>query len=329
MVIEKSVEVVLPTYNGVLYLEDQIKSIYCQTVRPQNLFIRDDCSTDGTQDLLASLSNTYGSWLHVSFSRLNHGCIETVNRLLVASNAEFVAIADQDDIWHLDKIEVLLHKAHQLRDHYGYNVPFLIHTNLHLVDSLGNSLKSDFISKQRLNVHRTSFEDLCITNNITGCTVLLNRSLLKQSLPIPDQALMHDWWLALCCSQFGQISYISRQLVYYRQHDNNVLGASGFSFKYFSSRLLNYIRNPANKHILYALRIQQEAFNAKFELEKKTILNLIDFSRAKRIFFIIKYLPSLLTVKHGPIRSFLFIIILAICPIATDIKDNIKLTNSR
>ena len=62
MVTSKEIEVVMPTYNGSLYIEDQIKSIYNQTIRPIRLIVRDDSSTDGTKQLLLRLKSFYKSW---------------------------------------------------------------------------------------------------------------------------------------------------------------------------------------------------------------------------------------------------------------------------
>ena len=51
MVVSSEIEVVMPTYNGSLYIVNQIKSIYNQTIRPKRLIVRDDYSTDGTKEL--------------------------------------------------------------------------------------------------------------------------------------------------------------------------------------------------------------------------------------------------------------------------------------
>ena len=57
------IDVILPTYNGVAFLREQVVSIYQQTLRPRKLIIRDDGSTDGTKQLLQFLKQQYGTWL--------------------------------------------------------------------------------------------------------------------------------------------------------------------------------------------------------------------------------------------------------------------------
>jgi len=59
--------------------------------------------------------------------------------------------------------------------------------------------------------------------------MMVNRKLLDIALPIPEDALMHDWWLALCATVFGHMGYIDEQLVKYRQHGGNEVGAKHFN----------------------------------------------------------------------------------------------------
>ena len=109
-----AIEVVLPTYNGSAYLEAQLASIYAQTVCPERVILRDDGSSDGTQALIQQLQKRYGSWLQVLPSDENLGCNANVNRLLEATTAPYVALADQDDLWLPQKLENSLALMQQL-----------------------------------------------------------------------------------------------------------------------------------------------------------------------------------------------------------------------
>lgn len=66
---------------------------------------------------------------------------------------------------------------------------------------------------------------LLMQNVATGCTVMINRPLLELALPIPDAAIMHDWWLALVAAAFGKIGTVHEATVLYRQHGGNDTGA--------------------------------------------------------------------------------------------------------
>jgi hypothetical protein len=67
---------------------------------------------------------------------------------------------------------------------------------------------------------------------------MLNRRLLEMAAPVPDGAVMHDWWLMLVAGVFGHIGHVGQATMFYRQHDNNQVGASVSSFweKLFSPR---------------------------------------------------------------------------------------------
>ena len=166
------IEVVLPTYNGVTYLKEQVDSIHRQTLRPQRLLVRDDGSCDGTQALLAELQQHYGSWLHRLPAEENLGCSANVNCLLEASRAPYVALADQDDIWLPEKLAESLSLLQRLEQQHGVHLPVLVHSDLELMAADGCRLSSTYVQHQRLDPHRTAPEALALTNVVTGCTAI-------------------------------------------------------------------------------------------------------------------------------------------------------------
>ena len=156
MVTSKEIEVVMPTYNGSLYIEDQIKSIYNQTIRPIRLIVRDDSSTDGTKQLLLSLKSFYKSWLHILPSSYNIGCTSSINLLLAFTSAPYIALSDQDDIWLENKLELSILKMQKLESCYGKTSPVLIHSDLKLVDAELNDLNITYSSRQLLDLQKIS-----------------------------------------------------------------------------------------------------------------------------------------------------------------------------
>jgi hypothetical protein len=68
---------------------------------------------------------------------------------------------------------------------------------------------------------------LLTQNFVTGCATAMNRALVNLALPLPANIIMHDWWLALCGAACGQLAYLPKALVRYRQHAANQLGAEG------------------------------------------------------------------------------------------------------
>ena len=297
------IEVVLPTFNGAAYLAEQVASIHQQTLRPQRLLVRDDGSSDGTQALLAELQQNYGAWLHLLPSENNLGCSANVNRLLEATEAPYVALADQDDVWLPHKLEASLALLQQMERRHGIEQPLLVHSDLTLIDVDGHALGCTYLQRQRLDPLRASPEHLLFTNVVTGCTVLLNRALLNQALPIPSEALMHDWWLALVASHQGQITFLSDPTVLYRQHGANVLGAQGLGLSYWLQRAKRLLADPsAGGHTRAAIR-QADCFEQRYGQQLSSLPALLQLPRRRRWLALLKLPDQQRPCKHGPLRT--------------------------
>jgi len=137
----------------------------------------------------------------------------------------YFLFCDQDDIWHEDKIERQMALMRQTEADDA-SLPVLVHSDLEVVDAESRPIAPFFTADQGLNIQRNGFAELAISNLVTGCTALANRALARRALPIPREAIMHDWWLALTASAFGKLVYSAEPTVRYRQHDANTIGAS-------------------------------------------------------------------------------------------------------
>lgn len=244
--------VLLASYNGAPFLESLLDSIFSQTL-PPTIFARDDGSTDNAPQILASLADKI---VLLDDCLGNVGILENFNILAKATDASYLAFADQDDIWETDKLAVQMELMFRMETQYGQDMPILIHSDLAVCDSHLQLLDSSLWKYQRLNPDVQSFSRLLVQNNITGCTMLINKALKDLAFPIPVGAVMHDWWLALVASAVGKIGIVSRPLVRYRQHDTNQLGAVRSDLKGALKRLTN--TNPQSS--LRAAQRQAQAF---------------------------------------------------------------------
>lgn len=297
------IEVVLPTYNGLPYLEAQLASIYSQTLRPSQVLLRDDGSTDGTPELIQQLQERYGGWLQVLPHDGNLGCVANVNCLLEATSAPYVALADQDDCWLPQKLEQGMSLMHQLEACFGADVPLLVHSDLELVDAQARRRGCHYLEHQCLDPRRTAPADLVLTNVVTGCTALINRVLLQKALPIPVEALMHDWWLALVASALGQIGLVERPGVLYRQHGGNVLGANGLGLVYWCQRLQHLLADPAaGGHTRAALQ-QALLFEQRYGVSISALPPLLRLPRRQRWWALLQLPAAQRPAKHGPLRT--------------------------
>ena len=302
----KKIEVVMPTYNGALFVEEQIHSIFNQTIRPSRLLVRDDSSTDRTLEILYSLKKTYQSWLYILPGNNNIGCSSSINFLLSLTSAPYIALSDQDDFWLETKLELCLEEMQCVEQESGSDIPILIHSDLRLVDEHLRDLHINYSSRQLLRPSMNLPPQICLTNVVTGCTTLMNRPLLEQSLPIPSQALVHDWWIALVASVFGKIRYISASPILYRQHSSNQIGASGFGFDYWYIRFQDWLTNRnSGGHTLDAIR-QIDYFQKRYGVTLSILPRLLRVNKLQRFICLLAAPLSSWPQKHGFLRTISF-----------------------
>jgi glycosyltransferase involved in cell wall biosynthesis len=234
-----SVDIVLATYNGDRYLDAQIQSLLTQDYSDWHLLIRDDGSCDRTheiiQDYLQREPNRL-QWINAGESE-NVGVTLNFNRLLDQSLGDYTFLCDQDDSWLPQKITDSLQTMQCLESQWGAETPILVHSDLSVASEQLEVLHSSFWRSHNLDPTCNSLRHLLIRNNITGCTVVINKALRELALPIPQSAFMHDWWLGLVAAAFGKISYLKQPTVKYRQHQQNQVGAQSKKLRYTASRL--------------------------------------------------------------------------------------------
>ncbi len=220
-----NIVILLSTYNGSNYLNQQLDSLLSQANTNFQIIARDDGSTDDTLQILKSYN------INVIPSTLNLGACASFAALLdyavSKTDAHYFMFCDQDDVWESNKIEKSLKAMIREESTHPYT-PVLIHTDLQVVDDNLETIHESFMQFQNIDYKYNALNNLLIQNTVTGCTVMINRKLAEASLPIPNNATMHDWWLGLVASQFGRIVFTTGFTIKYRQHSSNTIGASGF-----------------------------------------------------------------------------------------------------
>lgn len=224
-----SVDILLAVYNAERYLKQQLDSIQNQSHRDWYLIIGDDCSSDNTASMLAGEEQLHGPRIRViPTSSAPLGASQNFARLMTHSTSPYLMFCDQDDVWLPGKIENTLAKMMEMETKYGETTPILVHTDLKVVDeNLGVISESLWEYQWSDPAGGSSLNRLLLQNVATGCTVMVNRPLLDLAQPIPDVAMMHDWWLALVAAAFGKIGHIAEPTILYRQHGANDTGAKG------------------------------------------------------------------------------------------------------
>ncbi len=227
--------VLLCSYNGESYLREQVESILKQTEPGVRLLISDDASSDRSGEIAEAYAARYPERVCLirraksSGSAAKHFMEVLLKQAAeLAPEAEYVMLADQDDVWHPDKAERTLSAMRKAEQHFEVQTPLLVHCDMRIVDAAGRRLADSYVKYQHMSPKRVALHQLLVQNNVTGGAVMLNGALIRllRSRPVPAHPVMHDHWMALVAAAFGRVVFLPEALYDYRQHGANVLGAS-------------------------------------------------------------------------------------------------------
>lgn len=220
------IEILLATCNGGGWLREQLDSLLDQSERDWCVLAHDDGSSDDSLLILHEYAARWPQCFRILDDGVRCGSARAnFEHLMRHASGEYVMFCDQDDVWDSDKIAITLARMREIEAaHPGQ--PVLVHTDLRVVDSQRRLLAPSLQRYQRLQRHIPGLQRRLVQNNVTGCSMMLNRAALALSWPMPAGAVMHDWWAACRVVQGGgQISRIERATMDYRQHQGNSLGA--------------------------------------------------------------------------------------------------------
>jgi glycosyltransferase, family 2 len=225
---EKKIEILLATYNGEKYLNEQIDSIINQTYTNWKLLIRDDGSEDRTLEILKEYEKRDERISILRDNKGNLGFVKNFEELLKNSSEEFIMFSDQDDYWLENKIEKYIGVLENL-DVEKLKKPLLIHSNSFVCDEKLNILKKNFVdSKVALQYGGNGY---FFAYFVQGSTTLINRKLINLGLPFLRSVTLHDRYFHLLVEFFGNRIFIDESLIKYRQHRNNEIGAKSSVIK--------------------------------------------------------------------------------------------------
>ena len=295
------VEILLATYNGDAFIKEQLDSILNQSFKDWRLIVRDDGSTDQTLNILHKYIQKYPNQIELyKNNQHNTGATKNFSKLLEFSEANYLMLCDQDDVWMPDKIGTTFNKMLEMENTFGNEMPLLVHTDLTVVDENRDVLAPSISKYKKINLYNSKkLNRLIVQNPVFGCTVMINRKLRDMVIPIPDEAMVHDWWVALVANAFGKICYLNEQTIYYRQHKKNVVGAKREGLQYYFKQLLNF--NQSKSDLFNSIK-QCSAFCNRYsnKLDRKTYEVLRHYSCLKKYNLIKR---RLILLKYGFFKS--------------------------
>lgn len=234
------INILLATYNGEKYLNEQLDSLFSQTFQDFKIIIRDDQSTDNTLEIIKEYQVLYQNRIELLEDNLgNLKSSKSFMKLLEYSKAEYLMFCDQDDIWLPTKIEVSFNRLKELEQKDNTITPLLVFTDLKVVDEKLNTMHESFWKYQKLIPEISKYwKKLLAQNVVTGCTMIINKQAKDVCFPFELEMMIHDQWISVNVAKHGKIDYINEQTILYRQHGNNVAGAHSYGYKYIVQKLL-------------------------------------------------------------------------------------------
>jgi glycosyltransferase involved in cell wall biosynthesis len=200
------ISVCIATYNGETFIKEQLMSILDQLAAHDEIVISDDGSSDGTIEIIQSLSDPRIKILPLSSKQ---GIVKNFERALSAASGDYVFLCDQDDVWLPNKVVKCIALLSNC---------LLVVSDCKVVDKDLNELYPSFFKVRQSGV---GIIKNLYKNSYLGCCMAFRKTLLNQALPIPTNAPMHDMWLGLMANCTGKVIFLPEPLMLYRRHGDN------------------------------------------------------------------------------------------------------------
>jgi glycosyltransferase involved in cell wall biosynthesis len=225
--------VALCTYNGGRFLQEQLQSIARQSRLPDELVVCDDRSTDNSIEIVKAFARQAPFPVRLELNPENLGSTKNFEKAIGLCVGQIVALADQDDVWFPEKLEVLDHTLGIHPDAgYAFSDARLVNEN---GEPLGAGLWDSvrFREPARRNFTKPMMQVALLLHRAcaTGATMAFRAKLMSIFSPF-SQCFVHDNWISLIASCLGWYGVpIPRPLLHYRQHDGQQIGARRMSIR--------------------------------------------------------------------------------------------------
>ncbi len=239
------IAILMATYNGEKFLQEQLDSIYRQTCQQFTLYVHDDGSKDQTMEILKQNAECHENMLILEYPG-GEGAKDNFLGMMRRIESKYYMFCDQDDIWLQEKVEISANRLKGEERHLAEkgltNTPAIVFSDLKVVDSSLNVIYPSFWKFRRIHPECIrNFNELAAGFLATGCTMMFNRAARDVTMQHSAHAAsMHDAWVTACTMKHeGIVRAITEPLILYRQHGNNTLGAQNLSKGSIMGKLLH------------------------------------------------------------------------------------------
>lgn len=218
------ISIAMTTYNGAQFVEAQLRSILEQTRQPDEIIICDDGSRDDTVNIIRHVMETSGTdRIRLVENEENLGYIRNFYKAISLTKGDYIFLADQDDIWHREKLE----KSLAIMERTGAAA---ICTRSRLIDQDGQEMDGNafivsvLLSRLKEELGPVSFFDLVIENVAQGCTYCFTKEVRAKYLALNSRQLIHDHQIMFIASLVGKVYACAEPMIDYRIHGSNSAG---------------------------------------------------------------------------------------------------------
>tara|TARA_A100001234_G_scaffold196993_1_gene186819 strand:- start:480 stop:1448 length:969 start_codon:yes stop_codon:yes gene_type:complete len=271
------VSVAMTTYNGQKFLDIQLKSILCQTIKPDELIICDDHSTDNTLEILRDFKEQVDFDVKIFENKKNIGFVKNFEKAISLCTKDIIFISDQDDYWFPNKIEFMKNLLISKKNCFvAINNAELTDINLNPTNILKLNQVKDF-----------SGDDI---GYIPGCCTVFKKEILEIILPI-SKSMAYDSWIHFIGMNTNSRIVSKKILQFYRRHDDNAsnhpvsrLVKVNKKERYFKALKRFFSFNPSSERHIYNKTNLNESLILKKRLQKTFFseeANDVSFDKAK------------------------------------------------
>lgn len=302
MVNEDNITVVMALYNPNLnWLQEELLSIKNQTYRKFHVLAWNDNPQDEYdydtffQDNLGEIS------FKIFKGENNMGSNGVFEKLTTLADTPYIAYSDQDDIWCLNKLEVLLNTME-------HEQAALVFSDMAVIDENSNVVSENIAGvrpRHKFYPGKDALEHLLAKNFVTGCTMMMRTDIAKEAVPFPE-GVFHDWWLAVCAAIKGKVVQAPQPLMKYRIYGGNqsaVLKGVLDKQTYYEHKIKPYQEFIKHVHKVFG--------------DNKHIINALKYSKAREEYFFhpnFRALSQLLSGRNYPLSIIMFEVLLPFIP---------------
>ena len=231
------ISVAMATYNGEIYIKQQIESILKQLNDDDELIISDDFSNDKTLEIIYSYKSPYIKLYKNTFKK---GTIGNFENAINSCVGDIIVFSDQDDIWNQDKIKIIRYYFEET------NCDVLVN-NAVIINDSGKQIANSLYEYRHSG---TGIFKNIFKNTYVGCCMAFRSTFKPIILPFPNNIPMHDVWIGILGEMFGKVRFIEDKLTYYRRHGNNATDFKKANLRKIMIWRINLVINLFKRYLI-------------------------------------------------------------------------------